>query len=73
MKKSFHTFSLIVLLLFSNMASAKSIFVRRDSELKTAIKNVAAGDDIVFKNGIYQDFVIEFFKETIIRMRFNLR
>lgn len=63
MNKLFIIISLVLLLVSCNEKNANSILVSSDSELKEAIKNANAGDDIVLKNGTYKDIEITFFGE----------
>ena len=45
-----------------------AILVSSEAELKTAIKNAQAGDNIVLKNGTYSDINIEFYGEGTAKM-----
>ena len=53
--------------------STKSIFVSNEVELKNAIKNAQAGDNITLKNGTYTDIRIQFYgqgtKESPITLK----
>lgn len=61
MKKSFLIISLFLALVSCNQkATTNSILVSNETELKEAIANAKAGDDIVLKNGIYSNIEIEF-------------
>ncbi|WP_299670397.1 chondroitinase-B domain-containing protein [uncultured Polaribacter sp.] len=63
MNKSLLIISLFLLLISCNEKSTNSVLVSNESELKDAIKNAKAGDDIVLKNGIYKNLEIEFYGE----------
>ena len=52
-----------LLLIIANPAVAKTVSVSSATQLSTAIKNANAGDDIVLKNGVYEDITIEFYGE----------
>ncbi|WP_282123862.1 chondroitinase-B domain-containing protein [Algibacter mikhailovii] len=62
-----------VLLLFSCEKKIKSIYVKDMEELELAIEQAAPGDDIVLKNGVWQDAKIDFYgigtKERPITLR----
>tara|TARA_R110002126_G_scaffold142037_1_gene287501 strand:+ start:19907 stop:22213 length:2307 start_codon:yes stop_codon:yes gene_type:complete len=51
---------LITLTIACNSASINSTLVTNKEELKDAIKNATAGDEIVLKNGIWKDVEIKF-------------
>lgn len=53
----------ILLSLLSYQSLAKDITVGSDAELKKAIAQAKAGDNIVLKDGTYRDIQIEFFAE----------
>jgi poly(beta-D-mannuronate) lyase len=63
MNKSLLVMSAFLLLVVSNLATAKNVLVSNEAELKAAIKGADAGDKIVFKNGTYKDIEITFFGE----------
>ena len=60
MNKSFLIISLFLLLVSCNQKTENSILVSSDSELKEAIKNAKAGDNITLKNGTYSNLEIKF-------------
>jgi poly(beta-D-mannuronate) lyase len=43
------------------LKATNTVLVSNDSELKQAIKNASAGDNIVLKNGTYKDIEIKFY------------
>lgn len=55
-----------------NQKVANEILVSNTSELKEAIKNAKAGDDIVLKNGTYKDVAIKFVGEGTKENPINL-
>ncbi|WP_339721926.1 chondroitinase-B domain-containing protein [uncultured Paraglaciecola sp.] len=63
MNKSLLVISAFLLLVVAHLATAKNILVSNEAQLNAAIKNANAGDNIVFKNGTYQDIEIEFYGE----------
>ena len=73
MKKIFFIISIISLFTSCNKGATNQIFVSTESELREAIKNVKAGDDIVLKNGIYKDVEIQFVGEGTKENPINLR
>ncbi|MBW8190251.1 alginate lyase [Neiella marina] len=62
MKKRFLSIGL-VLLTTSNVLLAKDIFIEDDKSLKAAIKKAVAGDNLILKNGTYNDMNIVFYGE----------
>lgn len=63
MNKLFLVVSTLLLLLVANLVTAKDVLVSNEVQLKAAIKNAQAGDNIVFKNGTYKDLEIKFYGE----------
>lgn len=60
MKKSLLIISIFLLLFSCDKKITKSILVSSKLELKEAIENVKAGDNIVLKNGTYKNVEIKF-------------
>lgn len=60
MKKSLLIISIFLLLFSCDKKITKSILVSSKLELKEAIDNVKAGDNIVLKNGTYKNVEIKF-------------
>ena len=62
-----------VFLSFSKVDAKNSIKVNNQEELKLAIKNAVAGDEIIMANGVWKDIQIKFFgkgtKEAPIVLR----
>jgi poly(beta-D-mannuronate) lyase len=73
MNKSLLVLSAFLLLMTPNLTTAKDVLVSNDVQLKAAIKNAHAGDNIVFKNGTYTDIEIEFFGEGTKEKPITLR
>ena len=73
MNKSFLIISLFLLLVSCSEKTTNSILVSTKSELSEAIKKAKPGDDIVLKNGVWQDVEIKFIgkgtKENPIKLR----
>jgi poly(beta-D-mannuronate) lyase len=72
--KNFLFFSVVLLILsFNKMESQNSIKVANQEELKAAIKNAGAGDEIILANGVWKDIQIKFYgkgtKEAPIVLR----
>ena len=61
MKNFFLVLTTITLLLSCDTLTTNNIFVTNESELKEALKNSKAGDDIVLKDGTYKDVELEFY------------
>jgi len=59
-KKSLYFLSLFFLLVSYQMTSSNTIKVTDNQELKEALKNTKAGDEIVLANGIWKDVLIKF-------------
>ena len=72
MKNSFLIFSIFLLLISCNKKSVNSILVANKAELKEALKNIKAGDDIVLKNGVWKDVEIQFIGEGTKENPINL-
>ncbi len=58
MKKT-HVFILFFVAICYHSATAKTILVTNNTELKAANKNAVPGDSIIFQNGIWKDCTIE--------------
>jgi poly(beta-D-mannuronate) lyase len=61
MKNLLFLYVVILLLSFTKMESQNSIKVANQEELKAAIKNAVAGDEIILANGVWKDIQIKFF------------
>jgi poly(beta-D-mannuronate) lyase len=61
MKNLLFLYVVILLLSFTKMESQNSIKVANQEELKAAIKNAVAGDEIILANGVWSDIQIKFF------------
>ncbi|WP_166386882.1 chondroitinase-B domain-containing protein [Polaribacter sp. 11A2H] len=73
MNKLFLTISLFLTLISCNEKVTNSILVSNNIELKEAIENAKAGDDIVLKEGIYKDIEIKFYGEGTKESPISLR
>ena len=73
MNKLFLTISLFLTLISCNEKVTNSILVSNNIELKEAIENAKAGDDIVLKEGIYKDIEIKFYGEGTKENPISLR
>jgi poly(beta-D-mannuronate) lyase len=60
-------------LLLSGQLLAKDFLVENQSAFKSALKNVAPGDAIVLKNGVWSDFEIGFFADGTAQQPITLR
>jgi poly(beta-D-mannuronate) lyase len=72
--KNFLFYGLVYMLFsFNGMAIKNSIKVNNEEELKIAIKNAIAGDEIILANGVWKDIQIKFYgkgtKEAPIVLR----
>lgn len=65
--------SLLFLIVSSSVIEAKTIKVTTSNELKVAIKQAVAGDEIVLSNGIWKDIQIEFFGKGTVEAPIVLR
>lgn len=61
MKNLLFLYVVILLLSFTKMESQNSIKVANQEELKAAINNAVAGDEIILANGVWKDIQIKFF------------
>ena len=60
MKNLLFLYVVILLLSFTKMESQNSIKVSNQEELKAAINNAVAGDEIILANGVWSDIQIKF-------------
>ena len=61
--RKYFLISSLFLIIFSCQKTTNTVLVNNVIELKNAIKAAKSGDDIVLKNGIYEDVEIEFIGE----------
>lgn len=61
MKNLLFLYVVILLLSYTKMESQKSIKVSNQEELKAALNNAVAGDEIVLANGVWKDIQIKFY------------
>jgi len=61
--RKYFLISSLFLIIFSCQKNTNTVLVNNVIELKNAIKAAKSGDDIVLKNGIYEDVEIEFIGE----------
>jgi poly(beta-D-mannuronate) lyase len=61
MKNLLFLYVVILLLSYTKMESQNSIKVSNQEELKAAINNAVAGDEIVLANGVWKDIQIKFY------------
>ena len=73
MNKLLLIISLFLTLISCNKKVTNSILVSNKSELKEAIENAKAGDDIVLKEGTYKDIEIKFYGEGTKENPISLR
>lgn len=72
--KNFLFFSVVLMILsFNKMEIKNTTKVNNQEELKMAIKNAAAGDEIVLANGVWKDIQIKFYGKGTKQLPIVLR